>query len=389
MFEGAEKKLEIILAPSGGASGGWSLRSLPNRFWERAASACGASIVSTAKFPQADSRILSESSLFVWDRRAVFITCGKTSLPKAMLKVLKKISSEKIGAVFYQRKNEFFPWAQAQSFADDLRLIQKKIKGRAYRFGPLHGHHCFLFHSETDCRPDPEDMTAEILMYDSQTVRDCSQTTLKTLKRQLRGLFPHFEIQDHVFEPAGYSLNAVRGHSYYTIHITPEQPFFYISFEANIAGRDFIKEVLDIFQPRSFDLLLFSPSGHGGGLAGGADRLPRGQSREQAAAADNAPQKPKPGRAVLSGGLRASKASQARARLGGEQKTWDKELNEGFEPGKKLRKKPGEGWLQALRSEGFARTAFFHQALSCGYEVSYMSFSQSRRAPSAASPFGG
>ena len=302
MFEGSEKKLEIILAPKAR-----SFRSLPGKFWEGAARACGARVIETAKFPHIDSRILSESSLFVWDRRAVFITCGTTSLPKALLKILKKFSADEIGAVFYQRKNEFFPWIQKNSFEGDLKAIQKKLKGVSYRFGPLHSHHCFLFHSETDFRPEPDERTTEILMYDSQTVKDCLPQTIRNLKKRLAGLFPDFEIQEHVFDPAGYSLNAVRDFSYYTIHITPEKSFFYISFEANIQDRAFIGKILDLFRARSFDLLLFTPSGQG---------------------------------------------------------------------------------ERHYSHPDFARAAFFHQALSCGYEVSYMSFNQAQSPPRAPALYG-
>ena len=72
MFEGSEKKIEIIFSKRAG-----KLRSLPEKFWNDVVRACGAGIISCVNFPQVTSFLLSESSLFLWDHRLVMITCGK------------------------------------------------------------------------------------------------------------------------------------------------------------------------------------------------------------------------------------------------------------------------------------------------------------------------
>ena len=87
MFEGSEKKIEIIFSRQSP-----KLRSLPEKFWDKVVRACGASIISRADFPQMTSFLLSESSLFLWDHRLVMITCGKTELPRSFFKILKGIS---------------------------------------------------------------------------------------------------------------------------------------------------------------------------------------------------------------------------------------------------------------------------------------------------------
>ena len=255
LFESSEKKLEIIFSDQSP-----SLRKLPEHFWQKVIKACKANIISSKTYPSVTAYLLSESSLLIWDHRMIMITCGKTVLPKTLLKIQKTFSKNQIKFLFFQRKNEFFPEHQKSGFSKDLQLIKKKIKGTALRFGPIHQHHCSLFYMNTECRPDPEDRTLEILMYDSQTIRNTSKNSMTSMKTKLQRIFPGFEIQDHYFTPPGYSLNAVRGEEYYTIHITPQPPAFYISFEAGFQKRHF-REITDkllrIFQPQSFDLIFF------------------------------------------------------------------------------------------------------------------------------------
>ena len=167
--------------------------------------------------------------------------------------------------MFFQRKNEFFPQEQKSAFSKDVSQIQKKIKGSSYQFGFLHEHHFFLFHTDGDYSPEKEDQTLEVLMYDSRNVSHLSQQKIKELKEGLFSLFPGFEIQDHCFEdPSGYSANAVRGTEYYTLHITPNQPFFYISFETNmqeLAHGEIIGKIRSLFGAETFDVISFTPRG--------------------------------------------------------------------------------------------------------------------------------
>ena len=255
MFEGSEKKIEVVFSPNSP-----SLLDHKDKFWEKIVKACGADIISGSKFPKAHAYLLSESSLFVWSHRLVFITCGKTVLSKSFMKILKSFPKNQIELCFFQRKNEFFPQNQKSCFYKDLKKIQQKIKGSSYRFGALHDHHFFLFHNDTDFIPHKEDQTLEILIYDSQTVKDTSTETVSALKQTLKNSFHGFEIQDHFFKPLGYSLNATRDELYYTLHITPEKPFFYISFETNIqekSTQNLTDKILNIFKPIKFDFILF------------------------------------------------------------------------------------------------------------------------------------
>ena len=266
MFEGSEKKLEILFSKDSP-----SLLEKPDGFWNKIVKASGAEILSSLKNPKLQSYILSESSLFLWEHRLVLITCGNTILSRAFLKILKYFPKDQIELCFFQRKNEFFPLKQKSSFYKDLKNIQKKIQGPAYRFGDLHQHHFFLFHNQTDFKPEgreqsPEglDQTLEILIYDCETLQDISEPEIQKLKKQLNIEFPGFEIQDHVFNPPGYSLNAIKEDFYYSIHWTPEKNFFYISFETNIQNQNpeaLTHKILSVFKPKTFDLILFQSSG--------------------------------------------------------------------------------------------------------------------------------
>ena len=101
-------------------------------------------------------------------------------------------------------------------------------------------------------------------MYDSLNVKRLSEQTMKELKARLLETFPGFEIQDHVFQPSGYSANAVRGNEYYTVHITPHEPFFYISFETNMktpGPEQIVSKVRRLFGSETFDVISFTPTG--------------------------------------------------------------------------------------------------------------------------------
>ena len=74
-------------------------------------------------------------------------------------------------------------------------------------------------------------------------------------------LLPGSSIQEHAFEPCGYSMNGLLRDAYWTIHITPESHCSYASFETNLRMRDYsalVRAVLAIFQPTRFTMTLFA-----------------------------------------------------------------------------------------------------------------------------------
>lgn len=262
MFEGSEKKLEIILSPTT-----QPLRNKSTSFWESVCGKANANIVSRFSNSFCDSYILSESSLFIWDHSLLMLTCGQTSLVNALFYLLKKIKKSDIELLFYQRKNENFPHVQKTYFMQDLPKINKKIEGQAYCFGAPDNHHFYLFHSKS-ANHIPKYRTIEILIYDIEDyIKDffLKATSASDINKQLGldKIFLGAQIEDYLFKPVGYSLNGlIKEDQYYTIHVTPQEPGFYISFETNVqegSVTDIVEKVLSIFKPNSFDVIVFSP----------------------------------------------------------------------------------------------------------------------------------
>jgi S-adenosylmethionine decarboxylase len=166
-----------------------------------------------------------------------------------------------------ERKNEYFPQYQKTDFYSDIKRLNDKFKGKAYRFGDVDEHHVFLFHSDKCYTPRPDDTTLEILMYGLQgPAREIFNKQDQTVQqiREATGvdrIFPDFLVDDYSFSPIGYSLNAINGSQYYTIHVTPQDMSPYVSFETNIVSRrelvQTVNSVLEVFRPSSFDVVYF------------------------------------------------------------------------------------------------------------------------------------
>jgi S-adenosylmethionine decarboxylase len=260
-FEGTEKKVELAVDPALP-----SLRDLGRGFWERVTRSAGAQILSHIGNERCDAYLLSESSLFVFDHKFVLLTCGKTRPPEAVLEVLKTIPPERVIFCIYERKNEVFPHRQPTSFFDDVGRIGERLPGRAFQFGEEDEHHLYLFHLERPYEPEPGDVTTEILMYglDERVRRlfgpDGAERAPMRESMGVNRILDGFDVEDHLFEPGGYSLNGIRQDEYWTVHVTPDEISSYASFETNARGEDpaeLARRVVRVFRPRSFDLVLF------------------------------------------------------------------------------------------------------------------------------------
>jgi S-adenosylmethionine decarboxylase len=265
-FEGTEKKFELAVDRSQP-----SLRSLGDEFWSSVARAAGAEVISKMTGPCGDAYLLSESSLFVFEHKLIMITCGRTQLPDAVDHILSRISPDQVTFFVYERKNEIFPQGQPTSFFEDVKVLNRRLPGRAFQFGEEDEHHLYLFHLDRPFDGDPQDTTLEVLMHgidaDVWSVfSEGSRGTTAPLRRRLgiETILPGFELADHLFEPAGYSLNAMQDDRYWTIHVTPDPLRSYVSFETNHRCDDgweaLVHRVLEVFRPRSFGLVLFDQS---------------------------------------------------------------------------------------------------------------------------------
>lgn len=265
-FEGSEKKVELVVK-----KGSPGLRSYGRDQWEKVVEMSRATILSEISNDQMDAYLLSESSLFVSDDRALMITCGTTTLVHAVTAMLKFIDKEDIELLIYERKREIFPEYQRSNFYQDVKILKEQLPGKAYRFGDEDDHHIYLFHMAKDFVPEEKDMTLEVLMHgldrEAAQVFECGSAHNETsiIQSGVRELLPGYQVDDFIFEPQGYSLNAIKEDKYFTIHVTPQKFGSYVSFETNHSFNgdmeDCIKRVLEVFRPSSCDILYFQKKG--------------------------------------------------------------------------------------------------------------------------------
>jgi S-adenosylmethionine decarboxylase len=264
-FEGPEKKVELALVP-----GQPSLRSLGVDYWKMIVSKARAQILSSISNESLDAYLLSESSLFVADSWLTMITCGRTDLVAAIMQLCQDIGRDNFQYLIYERKNAHFQEYQPSNFFDDARRLATFANGKSFRFGDGDDHNVFLFHLDKPNKPSADDLTLEILMHGidpkaAEIFMSGPQRRKEFIRKEsgVWSLLPDFKVDDHLFEPMGYSLNAIRESKYYTIHVTPQKIGSYVSFETNAVEGDAnqtIGKVLDLFKPQSCDVILFQPT---------------------------------------------------------------------------------------------------------------------------------
>lgn len=232
---------------------------------------CGAQILSQISNEQVTAYLLSESSLFVYDQHLTMITCGETQLVKATEHLVEEFGKENLEVLIYERKHEVLPHKQPTHFFEDVCALEKELKGRAFRFGDEDEHHLYLYHLDCDFIPSSDDNTLEVLMHG--VPREVAEVFSKEKnvsekvyeKTGILDIFPGFQCDDYLFEPQGYSLNAIKDDVYYTIHISPQEIGSYVSFETNFKfankenRREVVRKLINLFRPSSFDIVLWEP----------------------------------------------------------------------------------------------------------------------------------
>lgn len=264
MFEGIEKKFEVLVPGDHP-----SLRALGPGVWTRVVTEAGATVLSTISNDRCDAHLLSESSLFVYDRRVIMITCGRTSLVSAVREVARHLDPSRVLSFIYERKNENFPHLQPTTFQEDVEVLSDIFTGRDLCFGDPDRHHLSLFHLNREFAPEESDSTVEVLMYglDARvknifTGHDNVSGDRDAARADILGLLPGFKTDDYFFDPHGYSMNAIRGGDYFTVHVTPEDPGSYASFETNAhlpfaEQAELVGRIIRLFRPERFDLARF------------------------------------------------------------------------------------------------------------------------------------
>jgi S-adenosylmethionine decarboxylase len=275
-FEGVEKLLEIWFTDNG-SSPNATLRTIERKSFEKMVFKIGISILSVKKLDAIDAYVLSESSMFVMDRHIVIKTCGSSRLLKLLgtiMKLAEKCGLPIVQDLFFSRKNFLKPESQPaphRSYQQETDYLAKYFSesGAAYTFGRSNQEHWNLYTLSSASGIPVPDQTIEVIM------SDLSESTMAYFKYSyssdpnvvsnasgIDSLFPGSIMDHYVFDPCGYSANGlISGDKYFTIHITPEKAFSFVSFETNYPYEDYqplIRKVVDVFKPNKFVVTLIS-----------------------------------------------------------------------------------------------------------------------------------
>lgn len=291
-FEGYEKRLEITFseAPVFADPDGRGLRVLSRAQIDSVLDLARCTIVSELSNKDFDSYVLSESSLFVYPYKIVIKTCGTTKLLLAIPRILELAEdlSLPLAAVKYSRGTFIFPEAQPsphKNFSEEVAFLNRyfgglKSGGNAYLMGDpaKPGQKWHLYYATQ--HPEKPVVTLEMCMTGLdkkkasvffETSADGHTSCAKEMTKLsgISDIIPEMEICDFDFEPCGYSMNAIHGPAFSTIHVTPEDGFSYASYEvmgfnpASIAYGDLIERVLSCFGPSEFSVAVTTSGGRG------------------------------------------------------------------------------------------------------------------------------
>jgi S-adenosylmethionine decarboxylase len=228
--------------------------------------AAGAKVVTKISNKFMDACILSESSLFVWEDRILIITCGQTKLVRAVPRILEFADPSDIDLLIYARKNQLFPLEQPSSFGDDASYLERLFPGKRHRLGPDDSDHTDLFVFAKNSGEPRRQATFELLMHDIDpamietfSVENGNSAARAERLSGISRIYPDMVRDGFLFSPCGYSLNALSGPEYFTVHVTPQKQDSYASFETNVPESDYdflASQVVDIFRPRRFSMFL-------------------------------------------------------------------------------------------------------------------------------------
>ncbi|KAL4233815.1 AMP deaminase [Mactra antiquata] len=175
-FEGTEKLLEVWFCSSDNSRKA-DLRSIDRKDWEKLLKLVQCEIISSTKNDDMDSYVLSESSMFVTERRFILKTCGTTTLLLAIEPLLKLVKEscgfDTIADIFYSRKNFMQPDKQHgihRTFENEVEHLDSLFEnGAAYTLGRIN-RDCWYLYTLDEVGVSQPDQTVEI----SFTVKHCA-----------------------------------------------------------------------------------------------------------------------------------------------------------------------------------------------------------------------
>lgn len=275
-FEGPEKKFELNYKPIPGNNVG--LRALGSEEWQEILNHGHLLILSEKKNDIFDSYLLSESSLFVYPYKVIIKTCGISS-PLLCTEALKE-AAQKLGteadSISFSRRSFICPLGQCyphRSIEEELEFLNHYFPGgQPLNLGNPSSDNWFLYSAKLtpealmDPTPSLEiTMTGRMNPQSLRTFwRDEQCTTSVSEKAGMAQLTPGAEIDEYSFTPCGFSYNGLKDKGFVTVHVTPELPLCYISFETNIEQLPYsqiVEKLISIYQPQHFTVLILNNGG--------------------------------------------------------------------------------------------------------------------------------
>jgi S-adenosylmethionine decarboxylase len=279
-FEGAEKLLEIWFIPSNNGSGKATthndLRNIPRELIEEVLNLVNCKVLTYAQSATTDTYVLSESSMFIFQTHFILKTCGETTLLHAVQPMLELARDccglDVVDQIFYSRRKFLRPELQKAphtSFDHEVAYLDSIFEGGcAYVLGRTNVDCWYLYTLDKNCVSTKSDQTFEMIMTDLDPEKMkifyqeyTNSAAEATKKAGIDKLFSNAKIFDYIFNPCGYSMNGLLpdGH-YFTIHITPEPDFSYVSFETNVSYHQYqelTRKLLKMFNPGKFTTTIF------------------------------------------------------------------------------------------------------------------------------------
>ncbi|ERN07117.1 hypothetical protein AMTRI_Chr12g273700 [Amborella trichopoda] len=278
-FEGFEKRLEIIFSepPVFADPKGLGLRALSRAQIDEILDSARCTIVDSLSNEFLDSYVLSESSFFVYPDKVILKTCGTTKLLLSIPLIVKHAGSLSLTPIFvkYSRGSFIFPGVQPaphRSFSEEISMLDGHfsplLKSEAYVIGdpskPARNWHVYVASAP---HIPPQVCTLEMCMtgldHKQASVfykSDINSASSMTRDSGIKDILPSFKINDFMFDPCGYSMNAIDEKVVSTIHVTPEDGFSYASFEAvgldpnRVRLNELVSRVFACFGPTEFTI---------------------------------------------------------------------------------------------------------------------------------------
>jgi S-adenosylmethionine decarboxylase len=227
-------------------------RGLP--FWDSIVAKAGVKIISMITTEACDAYLLSESSLIVYPSRVILLTSGGGPLTGPALALLGAVGTESLSRFIYERRPAKLD-PRALAFGDEVAELARLLPAVPGVEQRPDGTWSALF----DRGGLAGAFTLEVSMAGiDRDVRALFRVGPEADTSSIHGLLPDFDCDEHFFEPDGYSLNALKGEDYFTVHVTPDaRATFETTFRPKAGMAAVVSRVTSLFMPEEYTVCAF------------------------------------------------------------------------------------------------------------------------------------